>query len=136
LGAIYGFEQTGEVHGLVLELVEGPTLADRLQGGPIPLSEALRIARDIADVLDAAHAKGIVQAVSRRPKPRFWKTRGSSLPMGGGSLFGRTDQDERKSMCKPFRARPAVSSCQHTVAASHGGGATERSSFTWHRTTG
>ena len=60
IGAIYGFEQTGEVHGLVLELVEGPTLADRLQSGPIPLGEALRIARDIADALDAAHLKGIV----------------------------------------------------------------------------
>jgi serine/threonine protein kinase len=60
IGAIYGFEQTGDVRGLVLELVEGPTLADRLRSGPIPLGEALRIARHIADALDAAHAKGIV----------------------------------------------------------------------------
>jgi Tol biopolymer transport system component len=60
IGAIYGFEQTGDVGGLVLELVEGPTLADRLLSGPIPLGEALRIARDIADALDAAHSKGIV----------------------------------------------------------------------------
>ena len=60
IGAIYGFEQNGAVHGLVLELVEGPTLADRLLSGPIPLGETLRIARDIADALDAAHSKGIV----------------------------------------------------------------------------
>ncbi len=45
---------------LVMELVEGPTLSDRLKEGPIPLEEALRIARQIADALEAAHEKGIV----------------------------------------------------------------------------
>jgi serine/threonine protein kinase/Tol biopolymer transport system component len=57
---IYGFEQSGDVHGLVLELVDGPTLADRLRTGSIQLSEVLGIARQIADALDAAHEKGIV----------------------------------------------------------------------------
>src|SRR5262245_39612802 len=45
---------------LVMEFVDGPTLADRTQQGPMPLDEALRIARQIADALDAAHARGIV----------------------------------------------------------------------------
>src|SRR5580700_10901854 len=45
---------------LVMELVEGPTLADRLKHGAIPLDEALNIARQIADALEAAHEKGIV----------------------------------------------------------------------------
>ena len=45
---------------LVLELVEGPTLADRLARGPLPIAEALAIARQIAEALDAAHEKGIV----------------------------------------------------------------------------
>ena len=45
---------------LVMELVEGPTLSDRIKEGPIPLEEALRIARQIADALEAAHEKGIV----------------------------------------------------------------------------
>ena len=45
---------------LVLELVEGPTLADRLARGPLPIPEALAIARQIAEALDAAHEKGIV----------------------------------------------------------------------------
>jgi protein kinase-like protein/WD40 repeat protein len=45
---------------LVMELVEGPTLADRIKPGPVPLAEALRIARQIADALEAAHEKGIV----------------------------------------------------------------------------
>src|SRR5512139_1971255 len=45
---------------LVMELVEGPTLADRIKQGPIPLEESLEIARQIADALEAAHEKGIV----------------------------------------------------------------------------
>src|ERR1700677_1528305 len=45
---------------LVMELVEGPTLAERIKQGAIPLDEALRIARQIADALEAAHEKGIV----------------------------------------------------------------------------
>src|SRR5262245_11707771 len=45
---------------LVMELVEGPSLADRIQQGPVTLDEALRIVRQIADALDAAHSRGIV----------------------------------------------------------------------------
>src|SRR5688572_28595445 len=48
IAAIYGLEDTGDVHALVLELVDGPTLADRLQRGPIPFDEALPIAQQIA----------------------------------------------------------------------------------------
>jgi len=60
IGAIYGVEDTGPVRALVLELVDGPTLADRIQYGRIPVAEALKIARQIADALEAAHEKGIV----------------------------------------------------------------------------
>ena len=60
IGAIYGLEETDGVTALVLELVEGPTLADRLARGPLPVPEALAIARQIAEALDAAHEKGIV----------------------------------------------------------------------------
>ena len=60
IGAIYGVEDTGPVRALVLELVDGPTLADRIQHGRIPVAEALKIARQIADALEAAHEKGIV----------------------------------------------------------------------------
>ena len=45
---------------LVMELVEGPTLADRIGQGPIPVEEALPIARQIAEALEAAHEQGIV----------------------------------------------------------------------------
>jgi serine/threonine-protein kinase len=60
IGAIYGFEDSGSTHALVLELVEGPTLSDRIEQGPIPLEEALPIATQIADALEAAHAQGVI----------------------------------------------------------------------------
>ena len=65
IGAIYGLEdgpaEAGHyVRALALELVDGPTLADRIAQGPIPLDEALAIARQIADALEAAHEQGII----------------------------------------------------------------------------
>ena len=60
IGAIYGLEDADGVRALVLELVDGETLADRIARGPIPLNDALAIARQIADALEAAHEKGII----------------------------------------------------------------------------
>ena len=60
IGAIYGLEDAGGVRGLVLELVEGATLAERLVSGPLPIPEALAVARQIAEALEAAHESGIV----------------------------------------------------------------------------
>jgi serine/threonine-protein kinase len=56
IAAIYGIED----HALVLELVDDPTVADRIAQGRIDLDEALPIARQIADALEAAHEQGIV----------------------------------------------------------------------------
>ena len=60
IGAIYGWEEAGDVRGLVLELVEGATLGERLSSGRLPVPEALSIARQIAEALEAAHERGIV----------------------------------------------------------------------------
>jgi serine/threonine protein kinase/Tol biopolymer transport system component len=60
IAGIYGLEQVGGVRALVLEIVEGPTLADRIAHGSIPVDEALLIASQIAGALEAAHEKGIV----------------------------------------------------------------------------
>ena len=60
IGAIYGLEDVAGESALVLELVEGPTLAARLARGPLPISDAVTVARQIAEALDAAHDKGIV----------------------------------------------------------------------------
>jgi serine/threonine protein kinase len=57
---VYGLEQSDGVHALVMELVEGPTLADRIAQGPIPVDEALPIAKQIAEALETAHEQGII----------------------------------------------------------------------------
>jgi serine/threonine protein kinase/Tol biopolymer transport system component len=60
IGAIYGVEEADGIPALILELIAGPTLADRLAKGPMPLHDSLTTARQIADALEAAHEKGIV----------------------------------------------------------------------------
>jgi serine/threonine-protein kinase len=60
IAAIYGLEQEADLIGLVLEFVDGETLADQIARGPLARAEALPIARQIAEALEAAHDKGIV----------------------------------------------------------------------------
>ncbi len=60
IAAIYGLEESNGAQALVLELIDGPTLADRIALGPISLAEALTIARQMAEALEAAHEKGII----------------------------------------------------------------------------
>ncbi len=72
IASIYGLEESGDTRALVLELVEGPTLADRIAQGPIPVEEALPIARQIAEALEAAHERGVIH---RDLKPANWFSR-------------------------------------------------------------
>jgi Tol biopolymer transport system component len=60
IAAIHGLEESGGINFLVLELVEGETLADRIKAGPVPAEEALKLALQIAEALEAAHEKGII----------------------------------------------------------------------------
>ena len=92
IAAIHGIEED-EVEGrraLVLELVEGPTLADRIAKGPIPLDEALPIARQIAEALEAAHEAGVIH---RDLKPANIKVREDGtvkvLDFGLAKAFGQ-----------------------------------------------
>ncbi len=73
IAAIYGLERSGATTALVMELVEGPTLADRIAQGAIPIDEALPIAKQIAEALEAAHEQGIIH---RDLKPANIKVRG------------------------------------------------------------
>src|SRR5262249_36224278 len=57
---VYGLEHADGVQALVMELVEGPTLADRIAQGPVPVDEALPIAKQITEALEAAHEQGII----------------------------------------------------------------------------
>jgi eukaryotic-like serine/threonine-protein kinase len=60
IASIYGLEDSGNTRALVMELVEGPTLADRICQGAIPVDEALKIAKQMCEALEYAHERGIV----------------------------------------------------------------------------
>jgi eukaryotic-like serine/threonine-protein kinase len=72
IATIHGLEKSADYCALVMELVEGPTLADRIKAGPVPLAEALAITTEIAEALEAAHEQGIVH---RDLKPANVKVR-------------------------------------------------------------
>ena len=72
IAAIYGFEKSSGMHALVMELVEGEDLSQRIARGAIPLDEALPIAKQIAEALEAAHEQGIIH---RDLKPANVKVR-------------------------------------------------------------
>ena len=76
IGHIYGLEEAEGQKALVLELVEGPTLADRIAQGPIPVDEALPIAKQIAEALEAAHEQGVIH---RDLKPANIKVRDDGM---------------------------------------------------------
>jgi serine/threonine-protein kinase len=60
IAAIHGLEESEGTNFLVLELVEGETLSDRIKRGPIPVEESLKLALQIAEALEAAHEKGVI----------------------------------------------------------------------------
>src|SRR4029079_17763150 len=72
IAAIHGLDRSDGQTALVMELVEGPTLADRIAQAAVPLDEAMAIAKQIADALEAAHDRGIVH---RDLKPANIKVR-------------------------------------------------------------
>ena len=72
IAQVYGFEDASGHHGLLMELVEGETLAERIGRGAVPLDEALAIAKQIAEALEAAHERGIIH---RDLKPANVKAR-------------------------------------------------------------
>ena len=76
IAAIYGLEESNRTQALVLELVDGPTLSDRIARGPMSLAEALTIARQMAEALEAAHEKGIIH---RDLKPANVKIAGNGV---------------------------------------------------------
>ena len=93
IAAIYGIEKSADTQALVLELVEGPTLADRIAQGPIPVDEALPIAKQTAEALEAAHETGVIH---RDLKPANIKLR----PDGTVKVAGlRTRQGDCWGRC-------------------------------------
>ena len=110
IAAIYGLENSGGIRLLAPELVEGPTLADRIRSGPIPVPEAIGIATQIAEALEAAHEKGVVH---RDLKP-------ANIKLTPGGKVKVLDFGLAKALGDPeFSADPANSptiSAQQTAA--------------------
>jgi serine/threonine-protein kinase len=107
IAAIYGLEDSAAGKALVLELVEGETLADRVERGPIPVDEALKLARQIAEALESAHDQGVIH---RDLKPANIKVREDGTvkvldfglakmlenqTAGGGAINGSVSPDGR-----------------------------------------
>ena len=98
IGSIYGLEEANGLTALVLELVEGPTLADHLRHGPMKLPEALAVARQIAEALEAAHEKGIVH---RDLKP-------ANIVLQKAGISGASGSDVRAKVLDFGLAKPVV----------------------------
>ena len=64
IASIYGFEDSGNTRALVMELVEGPTLADTIKRGAIAMDEALLVAKQICEALEYAHERGITMVLN------------------------------------------------------------------------
>ncbi|WP_396627178.1 serine/threonine-protein kinase, partial [Luteitalea sp.] len=96
IAAIYGLERADGVTGLAMELVEGDDLSDWIARGPIPIDDALPIARQIAEALEAAHEQGIVH---RDLKPANVKVRSDGtvkvLDFGLAKALDATDSAQR-----------------------------------------
>jgi serine/threonine protein kinase/Tol biopolymer transport system component len=109
IATIYGFEEADGIRALVLELVEGPTLADRIDRGPIPLREALAIARQIVDALDAAHQKGIIH---RDLKPTNIKVRPDGatkvLDFGLAKMLDRAPETSDSTPTRMLESMPGL----------------------------
>ena len=115
IASIYGLEESPGGLGLVLELVDGPTLADRLVHGPLPLDEAWPIARQISEALEAAHDHGIVH---RDLKPANIKVRDDGmvkvLDFGLAKAFAPTgidaaaDASQSPTLISPAATRVGV----------------------------
>jgi len=88
IASIYGLEDSGGTCALVMQLAKGPTLADRIKQGPIPIDDALRIARQICDALEYAHEKGIIHRDLKPPQREDfarWGSEDSRFRVGQGA---------------------------------------------------
>ena len=109
IGAIYGLEQLTSARFLVLELVEGGTLASRLERGAVPLDEAIEIARQIALALQAAHDKGIVHRDLKPSNVAFTEAGDVKvLDFGLAKLDDRADVSATAASLTPTITSPAL----------------------------
>ena len=103
IAAIYGLEESGGMTALVMELVEGDDLSQRIARGAIPLDEALPIAKQIAEALEAAHEQGIIH---RDLKPANIKVRARRHGEGARLRPGESDGASGGLVAERRRCRP------------------------------
>ena len=138
IGAIHGLQEGAGAPALVLELIEGPTLAERLVVGPISLDEALSVARQIAEALTAAHARTIVH---RDLKPANIKIRPDGLVKVldfGVAKFLEADRSVHNSPVSPTLLSPVatrigaiVGTAPYLAPEQASGGAVDKRADIW-----
>jgi serine/threonine-protein kinase len=138
IGQIYGIEDAGQTKALVLQLIDGPTLADKLAKGPIPVEDALKIALQIAEGLEAAHEKGVIH---RDLKPANIKITPEGqvkiLDFGlAKALEGETPQDSSLSQSPTLtaaatRAGVILGTAAYMSPEQASGEATDKRADTW-----
>jgi len=110
IAAIHGLEESDGTHFLVLELIEGDTLADRIKRGAIPVEESLKLALQIAEALEAAHEKGMIH---RDLKPANIKVAPDGkvkvLDFGLAKAFAGDSEDINLSNSPTLSAHPKKS---------------------------
>ena len=117
IAVLYGVEKSDGITALVMELVEGPTLAERIVEGPIPADEALPIARQVAEALEAAHEQGIIH---RDLKPANVKVRPDGtvkvLDFGLAKAMDSSGGSSQRSASVPLSMSPTITSPAMTQA--------------------
>lgn len=123
IATIHGLERAGHLQAIVMELVEGPTLAERLARGPFSVQETLTIARQIADALEAAHEKGIIH---RDLKPSNVKVNAAGLvkvlDFGLAQTASVHPRDDINAYPDPLRAAGVVAGTPAYMSPEQGRG--------------
>ena len=106
IATVYGIEDAGGVKAIVMEFVEGPTLAERIAEGGIPSGDVMRIATQIAEALEAAHEHGIIHR-DLKPANIKWRPDGTIklLDFGLAKLWYRTGVRRVFPQCRYTQGR-------------------------------